>query len=96
MLFYIIEHLFVAIKTTKDARYMIWHDIFVNCDWVATRWQQYSTHLHTNNTQNDKKPKIHRTTQKFWKSAGHAPSWLVMPWHLPYSWGKSMEKPQSG
>ena len=26
---------------------------FVNCNWVATRWQQYSTHLHTNSTQND-------------------------------------------
>ena len=25
-------------------------DIFVNCNWVVTRWQQYSTHLHTNNT----------------------------------------------
>jgi hypothetical protein len=23
-----------------------------NCNWVDTRWQQYSTHLHTNNTQN--------------------------------------------
>jgi len=23
---------------------------FVNCNWVATRWQQYSTHLHMNNT----------------------------------------------
>jgi hypothetical protein len=35
---------------------MIWYDIydiFVNCNWVATRWQQYSTHLHTNNTQNN-------------------------------------------
>jgi hypothetical protein len=21
------------------------YDIFVNCNWVATRWQQYSTHL---------------------------------------------------
>ena len=29
--------------------------------------------------------KIHRTTQKFWKSAGRAPSWLVIPWHLPYN-----------
>jgi len=28
-------------------------DIFVNCNWVDTRWQQYSTHLHTNNTQNN-------------------------------------------
>ena len=38
-------------------RYMIWYmilyDIFVNCNWVATRWQQYSTHLHTNSTQNN-------------------------------------------
>jgi len=37
----------------------------LNCKWVATRWQQYSTHLHTNNTQNDTKQTIHRTTQKF-------------------------------
>ena len=28
------------------------YDIFINCKWVDTRWQQYSTHLHTNNTQN--------------------------------------------
>jgi hypothetical protein len=28
-------------------------DIFVNCSWVATRWQLYSTHLHTDSTQND-------------------------------------------
>ena len=31
----------------------IWYDIFVKCNWVAARWQQYSTHLHTNSTQND-------------------------------------------
>jgi len=24
--------------------------IFVNCNWVDTRWQQNSTHLYTNNT----------------------------------------------
>jgi len=46
------------------------------CNWVVTRWQQYSTHLHTNSTQNDTKQTIHRTTQLFWKSAGRAPSWL--------------------
>jgi hypothetical protein len=28
-------------------------DIFVNSNWVATRWQQYSTHLHTNSAQNN-------------------------------------------
>ena len=44
---------------------------------------QYSTYLHTNNTQNDTKQTIHRETQQFWKSAGRAPSWLVIPWHLP-------------
>jgi len=26
------------------------YDTFVNCNWVVTRWEQYSTHLHTNNT----------------------------------------------
>jgi len=48
---------------------------------------------------------IHRTTQitteqhKYkltWKGAGRAPSLRVTPWHLPYNWGKSKEKPQSG
>ena len=49
---------------------MIWYDIFVNCNWVATRWKLYNSHLHTNNTQNDTKQTIHWTTQKFWKSTG--------------------------
>jgi len=39
---------------------------------------------------------IHRTTQLMWKSAGRVPSLRVIPWHLPYNWGKSKEKPQSG
>jgi hypothetical protein len=37
----------------------------LNCNWVANWWQQYSTHLHTNNTQNDTKQTIHRTTLQF-------------------------------
>jgi len=28
-------------------------DIFVNCNLVDTQWQYYSTHLHTNSTQNN-------------------------------------------
>jgi len=28
-------------------------DIFVNISWVDTRWQEYSTHLHINSTQNN-------------------------------------------
>jgi hypothetical protein len=51
--------------------------------------KKYSTYLHTNNTKNDTKQTIHRTTQQFWKSAGHAPSWLVIRWHLPYNRGNS-------
>ena len=39
---------------------------------------------------------IHRTTQQFWKSAGRAPSWAVIPWHLPYNQGNGTETPQSG
>jgi len=56
---------------------------FFNCSWVDNRWQWYRTHLHTNNTQKDT---VNNLTGK---SAGRAPS-------LPYNWGKSMEKPQSG
>jgi len=40
------------------------YDIF-NCNWVATRWQLFSTHVHTNNTGNITKQTIHRTTQKY-------------------------------
>jgi len=46
---------------------------------------------------------IHRTQiteqhkqQLIRKSAGRALSLRVWPWHLPYNWGKSTEKPQSG
>jgi hypothetical protein len=81
-------------KKKKKLFAMIWYDVFVNCNWVVTRWQQYSTHIHRNNTQNETK-QTHRKIQKFWKSAGLAPSWPVIPWHLPYNWGKNTENPQS-
>ena len=35
--------------------------VFVNCNWVNTRWQRYSTHLHINNTHNN--INNNRTTQ---------------------------------
>ena len=60
------------------------YDIFVNCNWVATRWKQYSAHLHTNNTQTDTKQTIHRKTQKL-KSVGRASSLQVLLSHLPYN-----------
>ena len=46
---------------------LIWYDIF-NCNWVATRWQLFSTHVHTNNAGNVTKQTIHRTTQKIHKT----------------------------
>ena len=40
--------------------------------------------------------KVILITAKFsrltWQSARHAPSLLVIPWHLPYNWGKNREK----
>jgi hypothetical protein len=77
--------------------YMIWYDIF-NCNWVASRWQQYSTHLHTNNTQNNTiDTTIHRTTQLTnWEECWPCLilKMRVIPWHFPYNWGKSTEIPQ--
>jgi hypothetical protein len=61
-----------------------------------------STHLHINNTQNNTINKQNNTNNKQnntnnkFGSVGSAQSLLIIPWHLPYSWGKSMEKPQSG
>jgi len=55
-----------------------------------------TVHIYVNNTQNDTKQTIHRTTQKFWKSAGRAPSLRVIPRHLPCNWGKSTENLSQG
>ena len=60
--------------------------------------KQYRERHKTNNIQIN--TKIHRTAQKIHrktkirKSAGRAPSLRVLPWHLPYNWGKGTEKNQ--
>jgi hypothetical protein len=70
-----------------------WYNISVNCNWVDTRWQ-YSTHLHTNNTQNKTINNKNNTTNNLTgKSGGRARSLRVIPWHLPYNWGKSTKNP---
>jgi len=68
------------------------YDIFVNCNWVDTRWQKYSTVQYTCTH----KQYTEQHNQLTGKSAGRAPSLRVLPWHLPRNWGKSKEKPQSG
>jgi hypothetical protein len=47
---------------------MIWSIIF-SCNWVATRWQLFSTNIHTNNTENVTKRTVHRKTQKIHRTA---------------------------
>ena len=39
-------------KLNNGRIWFITYDIFVSCNWVDIRWQQQSTHLHTNSTQN--------------------------------------------
>ena len=46
-------------------------NIFVNCNWVDIRWQQYSKHLPTNNTQNN------TVNNLIGKSVGRAPTLRV-------------------
>jgi hypothetical protein len=66
-----------------------------NCNWIDTRWQQYSTHLHTTSTQDTengsyisiKKLGTSVTIKKFKANLGRsgcAPSLWVILWHLPY------------
>jgi hypothetical protein len=63
-----------------------------NCNWVDTRWQQYSTHLHTNSTQNTENG-TYITIQKEWEVRAvpaFASYTLAFSLHLR----KNYEKPQ--
>ena len=69
----------------------IWYDIFVKLQLGShpvTVVQYTFTHK-----QYKERHKTNNKQHSFWKSAGRAPSLRVLPWHLPYNWGKSMEKP---
>jgi hypothetical protein len=50
-----ILHFGTASDMCTDGHKMIWYICIFNRNWVDTRWRQYSTHLHTNNTQNTEK-----------------------------------------
>jgi hypothetical protein len=48
-------HIFVKKSETEGYTSIYIHiyiEYIINCNWVDTRWQQYSTHIHTNRTQN--------------------------------------------
>jgi len=54
------------------------------------------TFTHKQYTERHKTNNAYENNTTIWESAGRAPSWLHLPWHLPCNWGKSTEKPQSG
>jgi hypothetical protein len=45
-------------REKKTIRFLLY---LFNCNWVATRWQLFSTHIHTNNTGNVTKQTSLRT-----------------------------------
>jgi hypothetical protein len=65
---------------------MIWYIRKLQLGSHSVAVVQYTYTHKTNNTYNT----------KIRKSVGRAPSLRVLPWHLPYNWGNSTEKPQSG
>ena len=70
--------------------------MFVNCSWVYTRWQQYSTHLHKNNIYNNINNK--RTTQITTNLEECRPCPVFASFTLAFvlQLRKSTEKTQSG
>jgi hypothetical protein len=70
-------------------------DIFVNCNWLDTRWQYYRTHLHINNKQND----THNNTQNntnILEVSGPCPVFASYTLAFALQLRKMTEKPQSG
>jgi len=61
----------------------------LDCNWVDTRW-------HTNNTQNDTKQTIHRTTQEFLKECGPCPVFASYTLAFVLQLRKKHKNPHSG
>jgi hypothetical protein len=78
------------------------YNIF-NCNWVGVAgWQEFSTHIHTNNSENDTRHTIHRTTQKYieqhknLEEYGPCPIFAGFTLKFALQLRKKYEKPQSG
>ena len=76
MLFYVTLCYFMLCYVILYYVVLFYIDIFINCNWVVTRWQQYSTHLHTNSTQNDTKQTIHRIIILYYYNCMVPPSYM--------------------
>jgi len=55
-----------------------------------------TVHIYTKTVHRSTQNKQYMEEHNNLEECGPAPSWLVIPWHLPYNSGKSTEKPQSG
>ena len=55
-----------------------------------------TVHIYTQTTHRTIRNKQYIEQHNNWKSASRAPSWLVIPWHLPYNRGKSTENLSQG
>jgi hypothetical protein len=83
-------------------KYVIWTLTFDMIYLTAIGWHsvavvQYTfTHKQYIEQYNRHEQYIEQHISLIRKSADRAPSLRVIPWHLPYNWGKSTEKPQSG
>jgi len=77
---------------------MIWYDMIYLTAIGLTPGGSSTVHIYTQTihrmTQN--KQYIEQHSSLIWKSADRVPSLRGIPWHLPYNWGKSKGKPQSG
>jgi hypothetical protein len=88
-------------RDSKAQSQYLWYDMQFGWHPVATiqltfTHKQY-TEYKEQNLHNNTKLNIHINTKlSNVRSAGRAPSLRVIPWHLPYNWGKSTENPQLG
>jgi len=89
---------------------MIWYDMIYLLTAIGlTPGGSSTVHIYTQTIHRTTQSKqtIHRTTQSTqtthrttqltnWEECGPCPVFRFISWHLPYNWGKSMEKPYSG
>ena len=78
--------------------YVVWYDIYLTATgFTPGGVVQYTfTHKQYIEQRNRLKQFIERRSSQIRNSADCAPSLWGLPWHLPYNWGKSAEKPQPG
>jgi hypothetical protein len=81
--YYYICYLQLGCRPVAVLQYTFTHKQYIE---QHNRHKQYIEHKWQQNNANN----------NIWKNAGRAPSLRVLPWHLPYNWGKSTERTKSG